>query len=246
LTQPKPTRRSWPGEILAVFAKDARSELRTPGATASILLYALIALVVISFTVQTYGPGLNMRPDFSVGDTQVRRLLLAALLWIILFFTAISGMARVFAKEEERRTVLLLRLTARPLAVYFGKLLFNVVLLGGVGAVVTPLFVVFFHPQIAAGGLFAAEIAAGCIAMAATATILGAIVARSGGSSPLLAALAFPLLLVVLVIAINGTAGAFAGGAAAGNARNQLIGMVSYMVTIVTISAMLFEQVWEA
>jgi heme exporter protein B len=246
MTGAKPHPRSWTREILAVFTKDVRSELRTPGAVLSIVLYALIALVVISFTVQTYGWGLTQRPDFTTGDTLVRRLLLAALLWIILFFSAISGMARVFAKEEERRTALLLRLAARPLAVYFGKLLFNVMLLGGVGAVVAPLFVLFFQPRIASGGLLVAEIAAGCVAMAATATILGAIVARSGGSSPLLGALAFPLLLVVLVIAINGTAGAFAGGEAAGKARNQLIGMVSYMVTIVTISAMLFEQVWEA
>ena len=60
---------------------------------------------------------------------QDRPHLLAALLWIILFFAATSGLARVFVKEEDAHTAKTLRLAARPLAVFAGKLLFNLILL---------------------------------------------------------------------------------------------------------------------
>ena len=42
------------------------------------------------------------------------------------------------------------------------------------------------------------------------------------------------------------TAGALAGGADALQGRNQLPALVSYMVAMITASALLFEQVWRA
>ncbi len=233
-------------EAVAVFGKDWRSEGRTKSALYAVFLFALTSLLVVTLNVRTEGDGLTLNRQFQAGDTALRQVLLAGLLWIILLFSAISGLARSFVKEEEQRTVLALRLTARPLAVYFGKLLFNVALLLAVGAVVTPLFVLFSKVQVLAPGLLVAEVAIGCATMAAAVTILGAIVARAGGSMALFAALGFPLLLFVMVLAINGTAGAFAGGAKALQARNEILGFVSYLVAMVTGSAMLFDQVWQA
>jgi len=243
--------RSWARELGAVFRKDVSSELRSRSALYSVLLFALVSLALISFLPVTEGIGLTLFANFALGravpgDTYARSLLLASLLWIVFFFSAISGMARTFVKEEERRTVLALQLAARPLAVYFGKLLFNVVLLEAVAAVVLPLFVILFHPKVTSGGMLVAEVALGCAALAASATILGAIVARSGSGSALFAALAFPVILFVLVLAINGTAGALAGGQEMAKVRNQIPALVSYLVAMVTVSAMLFEQVWQA
>ena len=48
------------------------------------------------------------------------------------------------------------------------------------------------------------------------------------------------------MLAIRGTAGALAGGQGAVDARNQLPALVSYMVAMVTASALLFEHVWKA
>jgi heme exporter protein B len=249
---PRPAVRRWWPEIQAVFIKDCRSELRRRSALFAILLFAATSLAVLSFTVPTQGFGLdqslNPAPGGGMvsGDTRTRSLLLAALFWVVLFFSAVAGMARSYVKEEEGRTVTALRLAARPLAVYFGKLLFNLALLLGVAAVVTPLFLVLFQPRVADGWLLAAEVALGTAAMAASATILGAIVARAGAGSPLFAALAFPVLFFVLALAIHGTAGAFQGGAAGGDARNQLPALVSYLVAMATVGAMVIEQVWNA
>ena len=129
----------WAGEVMAIFAKDARSEYRSRAAVNAILLFALTTLAVISFSVSTQGlaPGIKAR-------------ILSALLWIILFFASMSGLPRVFVKEEDTRTAMALRLSARPSVVFVGKLLFNVVLLLAVGLAVVPLYVILMSPVIAA------------------------------------------------------------------------------------------------
>src|SRR5262245_60471553 len=135
--------RPWWPEVQAVFVKDLRSELRRRSALYAILLFAVTSLAVLSFTLVTTGWGLDLAPDkrgvMVAGDTETRSFLLAGLFWVVLFFSAMAGMARSYVKEEEARTVTALRLAARPVAVYFGKLLFNCALLLGVAAVVTPL-----------------------------------------------------------------------------------------------------------
>src|SRR5262245_56069043 len=77
--------RNWPSEVGAVFVKALRSEFRTRSAIFAILLFAMTTLVVVSFTVPTHGLGLDQDRDFRVLESGMRRLLLSALLWLILF-----------------------------------------------------------------------------------------------------------------------------------------------------------------
>ena len=67
-------------------------------------------------------------------------VLKAALLWVVLFFAAFSGLAHVFTHEEETNTATALRLSAPPGAVYAGKLAFNLTVLGVVALVITPIY----------------------------------------------------------------------------------------------------------
>src|SRR5437667_3614246 len=108
----KPPRASWWNEARAVLVKDLRSELRTRAAVATILLFALSTLVIVAFMVPTEGPGLTqvVNPEFvtsgggkallpfidAVGTTRERAALLSALLWILLFFSAMVGLPRAF------------------------------------------------------------------------------------------------------------------------------------------------------
>jgi heme exporter protein B len=225
----------WWDEARAVFIKDVRSELRTRAALATILLFAVVTLVLVALTVPTRGAQLVQAGV----DTAARHFLLSALLWVILFFSAMAGLPRTFVKEEELRTAAILRLTARPGAVLAGKLLFNAALILLVVAALLPLFLIFFTPQVADWPLVLGHVVAGSLAMAGSATILGAIVARAGGKTYLMLPLAFPILLPVLYFAVNGTASAMGG-----NEGNQLVPLVSYTVAMVTLSAMLFEKVW--
>ena len=261
----RPAGENWWSEARAVFVKDVRSELRTRAAVATILLFAVVTLVVLNFTAVTEGLGLtvdvveNLAPVLRENPellpsgtvpgslalrgvpegTALRATLLSALLWIILFFSAMVGLPRTFVKEEEMRTAAALRLAARASAVFVGKLCFNGVLVLAVAVVVLPLFLILFTPYVADWPSFLLHLVLGCLSMSGSATLLGAMVARAGGKSYLMLPLAFPVLLPVLVFIITGTATAIHG-----NGSNQLVGLVSYLIAMVTLSAMLFDKVW--
>ncbi len=181
-------------EALAVFAKELRSELRSRVAVNSIGLFGLTTLVAVAYQIGPYQIHEQDRPH-----------LLAAMLWIILFFAALSGLQRVFVKEEDAHTAKTLRLAARPLAVWAGKLLFNVALLAALQAFLVPLYGVLMGMQVRGVVPLIALLAAGCVAMALTATIVAAIIARASGSGTLFAILAVPLMLPLLVMLIAGT-----------------------------------------
>jgi heme exporter protein B len=249
-------RHNWWSEARAVFVKDVRSELRTRSALTTILLFAVVTLMIVAFTIKPEGLGLTyvLKPDWRelvhqhrealVYDqlpygTELRAFLLSALLWIILFFSAMAGLPRTFVKEEEMRTAAALRLAARPSALYAGKLAFNGVLVLAVAVVVLPLFLILLTPRVADWPAFLGYLFSGSLAMAGAATLLGAIVARAGGKAYLMLPLAFPILLPALVLSIQGCARAMLG-----NGGNQIIVLVSYLVAMVTLSGMLFEKVW--
>lgn len=225
-------------ETWAVFVKDIRSELRTRAAVATILLFSVVTLTMVNLTIRTREP-ISMI-TLTGNDTPLRVYLLASLLWIILFFSAMAGLPRAFVKEEEMRTVAALRLTGRPTAVLAGKLLFNGLLSTAVAGVLLLLFLVLFTPQVKNWPLFLLYVLVGAIDMAGTATILGAIVARAGGKTYLMLPLAFPILLPILILVIKGTATAMQGS----NNGNQIVALVSYLIAMVTLSAMLFDKVW--
>ena len=246
----------WWSEARAVFVKDVRSELRTRAALATILLFAFVTLIIVSMCVRTTASELMMErvPNAAellrqdphavidrgiLGTGELRASLLSALLWITLFFSAMMGLPRTFLKEEEMRTAPALRLAARPEAVFAGKLLFNLALVLAVALLVFPVFLILYVPLVADWPFLIAQVVLGSLAMAGSATILGAIVARAGGRAYLMLPLAFPVVLPVLVLSINGTANAITG-----KGGNHLIPLVSYLVAMVTVSALLFEQVW--
>lgn len=246
----------WLAEAAAVLRKDILSETRSRAAVSTLLLFAIVTLLLVAFTVRTTGPGLtqglidNFRqvllenPEAEVyrtipGTGPARAGLLSALLWTILFFSAMAALPRTFVKEEESGTATALRLMVRPTAVFAGKLGFNGLLLLSEVAVVTPLFLVLFTPGVENWPAFLGQLVLGALALAGSATLLGAIVARTGGKSHLMLPLAFPVLLPVLVNAINGTAAALSG-----QGGNHLLVQVSYLVAVVTLSLMLFDRVW--
>ncbi|MEP0772856.1 MAG: heme exporter protein CcmB [Acidobacteriota bacterium] len=185
---------TWATEALAVFAKEVRSELRARVAVNAIGLFGLTTLVAVAYQIGPYQIHEQDRPH-----------LLAALLWIILFFAALSGLQRVFVKEEDAHTAKTLRLAARPLAVWGGKLLFNVALLAALQTFLVPLYCILMGMRVQGTLPLVALLAVGCLAMAATATMVAAIIARAAGSGTLFAILAVPLMLPLLVMLIQGT-----------------------------------------
>ncbi len=216
------------GAALAVLEKDLRSEFRTKYALNAILLFAVTSLTVVSYSIGQFG----MTPE-----------ILAALYWIIIFFSAMSGLSRVFVREEEAGTVHALRLAAAPTVVYVGKLAFNLILMAILELVVFPLFVIMMGLRVENYVLFFSILILGSAGLASLSTIIAAIVAKSNVKGALFTILSFPPLLPLLITCIRGTRLALEGAETAA-AGPELQLLVSYSVVMVTASLMLFDFVW--
>jgi heme exporter protein B len=218
----------------AVFVKDLRSELRTRYALNTLVLFAASAAVAVSLGVGFIG----------LRRTEEALLIQAALLWIALLFAALNGLSRGFVHEEETRTITALRLAAPPIAVYLGKLLFNLVLLAILDIVTTILFIILVRVEVGSPLAFVLVLSAGGVGLATATTILAAIIARASFKSALFAVLAFPLLVPVLIVAIQSTARALdTGGVVAVLPAVQFL--LAYALATFVASLMLFRFVWE-
>jgi heme exporter protein B len=215
--------------VLAVAEKDARSELRTRVGLTSVVLFIVTTVSVIVF---------------ALADEPVPRPLAVTLLWVVMFYTAMSGLGRAFVGEQDRGTAFYLRLHTLPLAVYFGKLAVNLLmaLLSNLAALVLMLF---FVPSIAVGSISTLLVAVGVgsVGLAAVLTIVSAIVAQTGTRNPLLPVLSFPLLVPVILPGVKATLYALAGMGLS-EAASDLMLMAAYSGIVIVVSTFVFDVVW--
>jgi heme exporter protein B len=214
--------------VVAVLSKDVRSEVRTRAALNAVILFAVVTLAVVSYAIGGFG----LSPEVH-----------ASLLWIIVFFAAMAGLSRTFVVEAERGTELALKLTASGAQVFLGKLLFNLVLLGVLSLVLIPLFQVLLPIREANWGLLALGLALGCVALAASTTLVAAIVAQAGVKGALFTVLSFPILIPVLIAGVGTTQKAMAQEPIP-EASTEIQLLVSYAGVMVTLSLLLFDFVW--
>jgi heme exporter protein B len=220
--RPSLVRTAW-----AVFRKDVTTELRARYALAATLVFALASLAVVSFAVGPFGG----RPE-----------ILAAFLWTVLLFAASAGLAQAFVRETERRTWLTLRLVASPPAILLGKWGVNLVLLIATEALVVPLFLILFGASFRSLPAFLAVLALATVGLSAAVTWVAALLAQARAHGALVAALAFPLVVPVMMAAVLGTRRALAEP---GVAPLELRVLAAYAGVIVTLGFVLAEWVME-
>lgn len=218
----------WVSKALAVFAKDLRTELRTRYSLNALFMFAFTTLVVVSF---------------SLGQQSISIPVQAALFWIIIFFSAMSALAGVFIKEEDSKTAQTLRLYARPSVVYAGKLIYNTLLLLLLCLLLTPLFIILMNVRVPDPWSFALIVLLGAVGLSGATTLIGAMVAKANVRGALFAVLSFPILLPLLVVAISGTSSVLVNGGWL-NVQNEIKLLAAYAVIMITLSAVLFEFVW--
>ncbi len=211
-----------------VFLKDIQLEFRSRYAMNAIFLFAVTTLMAISF---------------SIGPVRLHSEILAPLLWIILFFSSMSGLAHIFVREEEQQTADTLRLVTSPNAVFLGKWLFNVALLLGLEILIVPIFIAMMGVEVSNPGVFLIIIVIGSFGLATVATLIAAIISQASARGALFAVLSFPVSLPVLISGIHGTRLAFDGEPLA-NCLPDLQILFSFSVVIFTISLLLFEFIW--
>jgi heme exporter protein B len=215
-------------EAWLIFVKDIRQEFKTRYAINAILLFAVVTLSAVSFAIGTFSAGLEI---------------LAALFWIILFFSSMSGLSHIFIREEEAQTADTLKLVARPLHIYLGKFLFNLLLLFVLEMVLIPLFMGLMNFTVANLGLFILIVGIGSFGLAGGGTIVAAIISKASTKGALFTVLAFPILLPVLITGISATK-TVTQAATIAEVQGELQALFAYGVVIITAGILLFDYVW--
>jgi len=216
-------------KIWFVFRKDLLQEFNTRYAFNSILLFALITLTAVSFAIGTFSAGSEVK---------------AALLWIILFFSSMSGLSHIFVKEEETHTADTLKLLAQPYQVFAGKLLFNFFLLVVLEIIIIPLFFILMNFEVTSLFMFFLVLLSGTIGLAGGGTMVAAIVSKASAKGALFTVLSFPILLPILIVGIDATKSVLRAGNSEG-IYLSLQTLFAFGMVINTVSFLLFDFVWK-
>lgn len=217
-------------QIKGVLVKELKSEIRTRYSISAILLFILVTVTMIVFAL--------------IGE-KLNESISAGLLWIIMFFSAMTGLSKSFVSEEERGTSLVLKLSTTSTAVYFGKLLYNVLL-----SIILNFVAIFFFFLIVNStpvkdfGIFSITMFLGSIGLAAATTIISAIIARANTKNAMFPILSFPILLPIIMMGIDNTRQSLEG-TTLGEVASNLQLMVAYCGAIIPVSFILFDIVWK-
>lgn len=213
-----------------IFKKDLSSELRTRYAVNSLVMFILITISVILF---------------SIGTETISDYLAGGLFWVVVFFSAMSGLSRTFVSEEERGTAMTLKLIASPASVFGGKLFFNIVLVFSMNVFVLVIYSMLFDAFVLKNlVLFLTAFLLGNIGIAAASTIIAAIISKAGSKGTLYPVLSFPILLPLILILIELTKLSM-DGVGLDEAFVEIAVLFCYDVIMFSVSFLLFDFIWK-
>ncbi|MCX6031276.1 MAG: heme exporter protein CcmB [Chloroflexi bacterium] len=206
--------------VAAIVWKDIRAELRTKDIFSSMMVFALLATVVFNFAFELRVPDMKM--------------VAPGIIWVAVTFAGTLGLNRAFVIEQDKGSLagLLLAPMDRA-AIYFGKMLGNLVFMLVVEAILLPLVMIFFNLPILTGS-HVLVLLLGTYGFAAVGTIFSAIAVNTRAREVLLPILIFPVLIPVLVAGVKMTGGLL-DGETLGSMGNwlQLIGIYNVVFTVV-------------
>ncbi len=219
----------WVRSSLILAKKDLRIEFRNRIGINGLLMFSLGAIMLLILGMRTVAVSTPM---------------MSSLLWLIIFLSGSVGLFHSFAAEEDGRTANLLRLTSTPAEVFTSKLLYNFVVVA-TGTVLTVLcFIIFMRMHVTTWPSFCVALLLGTLGMAATATLLGAIVARADASAIVLPVLLFPLLLPLLWMATDLTMASLEPGSSRGTLSGSITGLIAYSGLVLTAGSLLMDKIW--
>lgn len=214
---------------LTILKKEIAIELRTRYAMNTLLAFTGAALLLILFTLRAD----QMSPTPKSG-----------LIWIIILFAAMTGMMRSFVHEADKKTWDLLKLHARPVEIFAGKILYNFLFL-----LILHIFTFFFYllmmnMSVVSVPYLIAAILFGSAGLASVTTLSSAMIARADRRGSVFSVLCIPLLVPLLLILTSVTKTALIEGATP-DALNDLSALIGYCGVTITAGILLFDFIWE-
>lgn len=212
-----------------VVRKDIAVEVRSWELVSTTVFFAFTCVLVFAFALVEDGR--------AVADVA------AGILWIAIAFSGTLALGRTFERERQTETLraLMLAPADRP-AIYLGKLVGILLLMGLTELMLVPLVGLFFQAPIAARPvLLAALIAAGTLGYAAVGTLFAAMLVRARSRDVMLPILLYPITVPVIIAGVRGTTAIFQATPDEPLARFWLVLLLFFDVVFVTLALWTFE-----
>jgi len=177
--------------VAAIIWKDIRAELRTKDIFSSMFVFALLSVIVFNFAFELRVPDMKM--------------VVPGIVWVAVAFSGTLGLNRAFVIEQDKGSLagLLLAPVDRA-AIYFGKILGNLVFIFIVEIILLPLVMIFFNLSLLTWQHLLV-LFLGTYGFAAVGTVFSAMAVNTRAREVMLPILLFPVLLPVLVAGVKMT-----------------------------------------
>lgn len=214
----------------AIVWKDIRAELRTKDIFSSMFVFALLTVIVFNFAFELRVPAMKM--------------VVPGIVWIAISFAGTLGLNRAFVIEQDRGSLagLLLAPVDRA-AIYFGKLLGNLLFMFVVEIIILPLVMIFYNLSLLTPAHLLVLLL-GTYGFAAVGTIFSAIAVNTRAREVMLPILLFPVLLPVLIAGVKMT-GALLDGETLSTLGNWLQIVAVYDIGFTVVAYLTFGYVME-
>jgi len=215
-------------KVLAIVHKDIAAELHTREMVSAMLVFAILTLLIFSFALDLRG---------ETAETAA-----PGVLWATVAFASTLGLNRSLAREQQSGCIdgLLLAPVDR-VAVFFGKVIGNLLFILIVEAVLLPLFSALFDVALIRPGVLVVMIL-GTLGYASVGTLLAAIAVNTRAREVMLPILLLPLAVPLLIGSVRAT-GALLDGATLGGVGGWMRILVVYDLIIVAVSLLTFGYV---
>ena len=217
-------------KVLAIVWKDIVAELRTREMFSSMFVFALLVILIFNFAFELRVEDINQ--------------VAPGVLWVAFTFAGMLGLNRSFILEKDRGCMegLLLSPVDRS-AIYFGKLLGNVIFMSVVEAIITPIFIALFNLPLFHPSLLLI-IVLGTVGFASVGTLFSAIAVNTRAREVMLPILLFPVVVPAMIAAVKAT-GAILDGQPLSEWRRWLQLLAAFDLIFLAVSFMTFDYVVE-
>ncbi|MGA2964138.1 MAG: heme exporter protein CcmB [Candidatus Korobacteraceae bacterium] len=213
------------------LAKDLRLEWRAKDAVNSMLFFALLVVVIFSFS-------------FDPTAEESRRIA-GGLVWVAFLFAAVVALNQTWARELRNQVLDAYRVSPAPaVSLFLAKAVGNFILVSVLELLMTPLFVIFYNLR-SVGPVYQLLLIAvlGTWALVVNGTFFAAISIRTRSREIMLPLILFPISIPALLAMVDATTSVLTGEA---SPRFWLQLLAVYDLVFTTVCVALFDTVINA
>lgn len=220
-----------PKVLLATLMKDLRLEWRSKDAINSMVFFALLVVVVFSFSFDPTGDD--------------ARRIAAGLIWVSFLFAAVVALNQTWSREIRNQVLDAYRVSTAPANdLFLAKALGNFLFVTILEVVMTPLFVVFYNLRVMGPAYLLPVIAVlGTWALVVNGTFFAAISLRTRSREVMLPLILFPISIPALLGMVEATKIVLTGES---SAKFWIVLLAVYDLVFTTACLALFETVLDA